>query len=241
MKIEHGRATVTGSLRKSEHLVDPAHQLTLSRKKEDEVLKKPSLSTARRSKVFFVDGGLQRGSSPHATLCRFAAIIGIATLVPATSTGVTLSVSNAYGTAVPAPGDHAFTSGTPIVCRVTDSPTSLGSGTQRVCTGWSGTGSVPADGTATNASVTVTNDSSITWHWSLQYPVDITRMGNGRVVPDIAWYESGGSTTLVAVADEHCTFLGWPGDTSGSTSSGSQLTLPIDRTRMITSHFTVCN
>lgn len=210
MKIEHGRATVTGSLRKSEHLVDPAHQLTLSRKKEDEVLKKPSLSTARRSKVFFVDGGLQRGSSPHATLCRFAAIIGIATLVPATSTGVTLSVSNAYGTAAPAPGDHAFTSGTSIVCRLTDSPTSLGSGTQRARSG-------------------------------SRHRIDITRMGNGRVVPDIAWYESGGSTTLVAVADEHCTFLGWPGDTSGSTISGSQLTLPIDRTRMITSHFTVCN
>ena len=95
-------------------------------------MKKPSLSNARRSKVFFVDGSLQRGASPHATLCRFAAIMGIATFVPATSTGVTLSVSNAYGTAVPAPGDHAFTSGTSIVCCVTDSPTSLESGTQRV-------------------------------------------------------------------------------------------------------------
>ena len=47
--------------------------------------------------------------------------------------------------------------------------------TQYVCTGWAGTGSVPASGAATNVQFVIDQPSSITWNWKTQYylPMDL--------------------------------------------------------------------
>jgi len=41
--------------------------------------------------------------------------------------------------------------------------------TQHVCTSWTGTGSVPANGTSTSLDFTINQPSSITWNWQSQF------------------------------------------------------------------------
>ncbi|HLE75149.1 MAG TPA: hypothetical protein VI864_03785, partial [Candidatus Bathyarchaeia archaeon] len=51
------------------------------------------------------------------------------------------------------------------------SPVAASIVTEYVCTGWAGTGSVPAYGTATSMSFTIDQPSSIIWNWETAYLV----------------------------------------------------------------------
>jgi hypothetical protein len=55
--------------------------------------------------------------------------------------------------------------GTELTCAVPGSPLEIG-GAHFVCTGWTGSGSVPLSGGGTNTGTFhLEADSSVTWHW----------------------------------------------------------------------------
>ena len=90
-----------------------------------------------------------------------------------------LTVASDRDSPSPAVGDNWFDSGTPITAYVT-SPADLSDGTRYRCTGWSGgTGNVPASGSGTSVSFTITAPSSITWNWQKQYRVTFDQTGVG--------------------------------------------------------------
>ena len=87
-----------------------------------------------------------------------------------------LTVASAYDS--PAPTSGWFDSGTIMNANVTSS-VSGGPSTQYVCTGWTGTGSVPSSGSTNYASFTINAPSSITWNWKTQYQVTFNQTGVG--------------------------------------------------------------
>ena len=102
-------------------------------------------------------------------------ILGTGVASAATGSGITaagldtrdytLAVVSARGTPVPAVGDHAYVWQSAVTCSV-DSAVSEG-GTSYTCTGWAGTGAIPATGTTNNTGVIVLTSasSSIIWNW----------------------------------------------------------------------------
>jgi len=78
-----------------------------------------------------------------------------------------LNVTSLYSSSTPTSG--WFEAGKSITASVT-SPVSGPVGTQYVCTGWTGTGSVSTFGTNTSVTFTMNEPSSITWNWKIQYP-----------------------------------------------------------------------
>ena len=71
-----------------------------------------------------------------------------------------LKVSSALGSPQPPSGTNLCPCGT-MNCAITNSPIYAGAlATQYVCFGWSGTGSVPTNGTGTNVTVILTNSSN---------------------------------------------------------------------------------
>ena len=89
-----------------------------------------------------------------------------------TASNASLVVTSAYGMSAPPVGTNVLTLGSSVTCLVTNSPVMLvdvESVITAVCTGWTGSGSVPATGSSTNTGVfSLTNDSSITWHWAIK-------------------------------------------------------------------------
>ena len=77
-----------------------------------------------------------------------------------------LTVTSPYGS--PAPTSGWFDAGTSIQASVT-SPVAGSIVTQFACSGWTGTGSVPASGAANATLFTINQPSSITWNWETQY------------------------------------------------------------------------
>ncbi len=105
----------------------------------------------------------------------------------------------------PIPSDTSFwIPGTDVTAFVT-SPADVDSiyGERWVCTGWTGTGDVPASGTGTAVSFTIYDTSSITWHWQHQYRLHITTNTYptvwGDPYPEVGdhWYNEGDSVRCI--------------------------------------------
>ena len=143
---------------------------------------------------------------------------------------VSLSVESEWGLPTPASGIHTLLSGNEYSAVVSE-PDPTG-GVRYVCTGWTGTGSVPASGTATNATFDIEEDSTITWNWKTQVLVTVTATG-GECAFGSRWIDLGGTATAEIVPDTHLFAIALAGDTNGVTLAGTTLTIPADGPRAI--------
>ena len=129
-----------------------------------------------------------------------------------------LNATSPYGS--PTPSSGWFDSGTNITESVT-SPVSGGSGVQYVCSGWTGTGSVPAYGTDSSIIFTITAPSTVTWNWKTQYYLTVSAPTG--VASDQGWYDSSSTAyamlSVGAIDQGNGTrqlFTNWGADASGT-------------------------
>ncbi|MBN2543209.1 hypothetical protein JXI42_10125 [bacterium] len=105
---------------------------------------------------------------------------------------VTLEIISAYGTPDPPVGILHVEPGTEVTVQVNDSVISAVA--RHHCTGWSGTGSVPATGDSTIVTVVVNENSTLTWEWYSEYYLSLVYTGTDTFAPwqvGDGWYEAG--------------------------------------------------
>jgi hypothetical protein len=121
-----------------------------------------------------------------------------------------LTVTSPYNT--PTPTSGWFDEGATITASVT-SPWAGTSGTRYVCTGWTGTGGVPASGTANSVAFTMNAPSSITWNWKTQYYLTVGTKPSGITsISGAGWYDSSTNVPLTAPDVEDYEFRYWDVD-----------------------------
>lgn len=107
----------------------------------------------------------------------------------------TLAVSSAHGTPTPAVGTHTYAWGARVTCSLDDDAAGYDA------TGWTGTGSVPATGTALTTGELAFDDvagnaaSSITWNWVVlqqQGALTVTLAPTGALSAGAQWRVDGG-------------------------------------------------
>jgi hypothetical protein len=146
-----------------------------------------------------------------------------------------LTVSSPYDN--PAPTSGWYNIGTSTMASVT-SPVSGGSGTRYVCTGWTGTGDVPASGSLTAVSFILTQDSSVAWNWKAQYLLTVVTDPMGLVPlpsrnpagetgpPNGWWYDNGVDVALTAQPVTGYAFGYW--DVEGSSQGDGIDTIAVE-------------
>lgn len=149
---------------------------------------------------------------------------------------LSLVVGSARGMPSPPAGTNIFAGGSAIVCSLSGSPEVDGA-TQFVCTGWTGTGSVPAAGNATSVAILLTNHSSITWQWTPQYALTVSAGFGGSAVCSNGWYDAGMAPSATASSSNGFHFAGWSGDVDAGNTNDNPVTLVMDRTRSVTANF----
>ncbi len=147
-----------------------------------------------------------------------------------------LTVASAYGMSVPPAGTTSYTYNTSASVGITNATVPNGTTTQYVCTGWSGTGSITA-GTGTNATFTLTNDSTIVWTWQTNFLLTATSGSNGSVNVTNSWFAQGTNVLITATPSNFYQFASWTGDTNGCTISSNTISAPMSRARAITANF----
>jgi hypothetical protein len=129
-----------------------------------------------------------------------------------------LTVTSPYDS--PTPTSEWFNAETSITASVT-SPWAGAVGTRYVCTGWTGTGSVPSSGSSASAAFTINAPSSITWNWKTQYYLTLTHTSGGATNPTSSgWYDAGTNGSVLAIPDPSYMLYRWELDGSpvGSTN-----------------------
>jgi len=147
-----------------------------------------------------------------------------------------LSVLSERGMAMPATGVHQLAHGTNLTCEVTGSPVVSG-GTQHVCVGWTGLGSVPASGDTTNVAFTLTSNSVLSWNWRTDYRLELTPGAGGTLDVADGWFPAGSRVGIVATPEGNYDFLAWSGDTNGCLVQDNRIEVPVDAPRSISAGF----
>lgn len=151
---------------------------------------------------------------------------------------VSLVVSSGHGTPDPATGTTTLLYGDEVAASV--SQPAAENGVRYVCAGWTGTGSVPAEGAGSSASFAITNDSTLVWNWRTNYWIDVTVTG-GTTDFEPQWVAAGESALVEIVPDWHLFGYSLSGDRAGVTTvSGSTLalTVPADKPRNLRASLT---
>jgi hypothetical protein len=137
----------------------------------------------------------------------------------------TLTVISAHGTPSPAVGNYLYDDNDSVTCIVVTPVTE--SGITYVCTGWTGTGSVPSSGTASSTTFIIHKNSTITWGWQIAHWTLTVSSVHGSPSPSLGdhTYNDGSSVTCnvsspVTEAGVSYTCTGWSG-TGSIPSSGS--------------------
>ncbi|MFH0796950.1 MAG: CFI-box-CTERM domain-containing protein [Candidatus Omnitrophota bacterium] len=148
-----------------------------------------------------------------------------------------LTVSSAYDTPTPS-GTTYYDAGNTVTCSVT-SPVAGPAGTQYVCTGWVGTGSVPLTGITNNTGlITITQNSILTWQWKTQYMLTTATSGtdgaDGSVYPVTGWQDAGAVVVVTATPDPGSIFDEWTGDYTGDIPF---ISVTMSAPRSVTAHF----
>ncbi|MGB9561236.1 MAG: InlB B-repeat-containing protein, partial [bacterium] len=128
-------------------------------------------------------------------------------------------VYSAYGTPSPLVGRHYFVPNT-LVNATCPAAFDSADGVRFICTGWTGTGSVPSSGSTNSVSFRITENSSITWNWRREVRLTISSAFDSPNPPNGAhWYTSGSTITAsVNLIDGDMVCIGYYG--SGSVSNG---------------------
>jgi hypothetical protein len=144
-----------------------------------------------------------------------------------------LTVNSANG--LPNPTSGWFDAGTTINASV-DSPILANVTTRYLCTGWRGTGNIPASGEASILKFIINAPSNVTWNWNSQYYFNTTSYfvssstfgstSNGN------WYDAGtlvhatvASSTSPAGTGIQYAFVNWSGDVFGTSLTSSSIPL----------------
>ena len=113
----------------------------------------------------------------------------------------------------------------------------ISNGTHRVCTGWTGTGSVPSTGSTTSVVCNITQNSTLTWQWRTEHFLDIETEGTGSVSHADGYIGNGTNVTLTATPGHWQTFENWSGDLPADQVTTNPVTLLMDQPRTLTAHF----
>jgi len=150
-----------------------------------------------------------------------------------------LLVESAYGLPEPPAGTHYYDYGSGVTGTVAEATVAGPTGVQYVCTGWTGSGSVPPSGSGHSVGVVITNDSTITWLWKTQYWFEATAQAGGSVVASNGWYDVGNPATAEATASSGFLFAGWTNDVPGGTATSNPVTVAMDQPRSILALFDI--
>ena len=119
----------------------------------------------------------------------------------------TLTVNSEKGEPSPTVGSHDFASGSSITANVTLT-INEGSNVWK-CNGWTGTGSVPSSGSSNSVTFILTENSSITWNWTLpQTSETIYIREDGSIDPPTAQIKREGNLYTI---EENIHTLSWGG------------------------------
>ena len=147
-----------------------------------------------------------------------------------------LRVESAYGTATPDGPVNHHEEGTAFTCSVSPALVET-EDVRRRCTGWTGTGDVPATGTGTEVSFATTRkNSSLVWNWESDYRLCCAVSGAATPTNVSQWVGEGGTlhVSFAPAVTPWRAVLGGDADGVVLDEDARTVSIPADRARAVT-------
>ena len=142
-----------------------------------------------------------------------------------------LVIATPQGASDPVVGEHEYPSDAEVtVSAIAPDPSG---GVRAVCTGWTGTGSVPVSGDLDSVTFTITEDSSLTWEWTTGYWIEFTIVGKGITSFENQWVAEGTDLSIPFIVNTPFHSLALSGDVDGAVLGDGVVTVSVDGPRSI--------
>ena len=142
-----------------------------------------------------------------------------------------LVIATPQGASDPVVGEHEYLSDAEVtVSAIAPDPSG---GVRAVCTGWTGTGSVPASGDLDSVTFTITEDSSLTWEWTTGYWIEFTIVGKGATSFENQWVAEGTDLSIPFIVSTPFHSLALSGDVDGAVLGEGVVTVSVNGPRSI--------
>jgi len=147
----------------------------------------------------------------------------------------TLTVEGAHGAADLANGAHIYDLDSEVSASVPEMVTD--STTRYICTGATVDGNAYVMNGLTNVTMTITNDTTLTWNWQTQYKLEAQVLGEGMINPVALWQDEGSEVVLTATPAAEWVFDRWSGDLDGCIVAGKSVTISMSQARLVNAVF----
>ncbi len=154
-----------------------------------------------------------------------------------------LSVISDHGTPSPPVGVRIYQDGMTVFCSV-DAYLQIGDGERAYCTGWTGTGSVPATGDTNTMHFIIRADSVLTWVWKTYYELTVSCQYPVACIPAIGgkYYPEGQAIDLGApLFHTDLLFDGYAGNGEIATGSAHYVSIELNTPSSITWFYRTAN
>lgn len=150
---------------------------------------------------------------------------------------VRLTVASSHGAPSPDAGSHVYNANTMVAPSMIGSPVA-GASTQFVCTGWTGTGSVPGIGSTTNIpAFPIAQDSTLLWLWQTNFLLGASAGIGGSVTGGGTWHAAGQIAQIGAVASNYYHFNAWTGAVPPGSETSNPLQVTMDQAKTVAASF----
>jgi hypothetical protein len=127
-----------------------------------------------------------------------------------------------------------------VVTNTAPTPVPLDSGSRGVCTGWTGTGHIPAIGATNRVIFSLQTNSTLTWHWKTQHQLTAQAVNGTIEGLQNGWKDAGWIFSLIPRAALGFLFDHWTLD-SNDTRTAVILTITADAPHQVTANFTAAD
>ncbi|MEM7396632.1 MAG: hypothetical protein AAF492_30240, partial [Verrucomicrobiota bacterium] len=147
--------------------------------------------------------------------------------------------ANPGGIGSPVPQDYGrYLLPAGSVLAVGNAPQVDTNGIRYVLNGWTGSGSIPANGTANPYVGLIASNSTLTWQWDpSHYHLSTETSGLGEVDLARGWYPAGSLQTLTAIPGLGSRFIRWLGDVPFGSATSITVQVSMDKPLKVTALF----
>jgi hypothetical protein len=125
-----------------------------------------------------------------------------------------------------------------VITNTVDAEVIEGGVEKYTCLGWLGTGSIVDNQNGGNTVIfTITNDTTLTWKWDVDYKLDVSSDSNGDTDTIGGWRDQNSVIAITAIPYTNYLFSHWTGDVLASKTNDNPLTVTMNQPRNIMAHF----
>ena len=150
----------------------------------------------------------------------------------------TMTIASTQDEVMPEPGVYHINGGQIVTASVQQAIIEdADAGVRYVLDGWTGSGSVPEEGSENSVEFVIKNDSQLNWLWNTEYRLRVRTRAGGKETVEETWHPAGDKVALKVEDQGEYEFSKWEGDVPKRLQKRKKITVTMNKAYDVTRRY----